>query len=160
MIRFLLDIETTDIIVITDNSIQRVDSYFIADFLEIKKNKDGEYDLSIKELFAELLHYWKALLSEDTSEVFLLYDLSDQFIAGFHLEDYDFKGRKYLRITKKSTPELTGWSLTKHTKLSELTSKTWNTDQVFSMQTNRKAILRGMDWSLENLRINTNPVNL
>ncbi|GAB3994725.1 hypothetical protein GCM10028807_32990 [Spirosoma daeguense] len=159
MIRFLLDFQTTNIVVITDSSIQTVDFYYIADFLEIEKNEEGDYELSIRDIFKDLLKYWKFILSENSNEVFLIYDLSDQYISSFYIEKYDVKGREYLQITKKSTQELAGWSVTKNTSLLELKSRKWEVDNDFSLQGNRKSILRGLDWSIENLRINTNPVN-
>ncbi|GAB4023456.1 hypothetical protein [Spirosoma koreense] len=160
MIRFLLDFQTTNIIVITDNSIQKVDFYYVADFLEIEKNEENDYEMSIRDIFNSLLNYWKLLLSENSNDIFLIYDLSDQYISSFHLEIFDVKGRSFLKITKKHTQELTSWSVTKNTSLAELKSKKWEIDNHFSMQGNRESILRGLDWSLENLRINTNPVNL
>ena len=160
MIRFLLDFQTTDIIIITDNSIEKADFYYVADFLEIEKNEKAEYKLSVKEIFRDLLNYWKSLVEEDSNELFLIYDLSDQYISAFHLEKFDFKGRQYLKITKEYTQGLSGWAVTKNTSLSELKSKKWEVDNDYSLQVNRNIILRGIDWSLENLRINTNPVNL
>ena len=160
MIRFLLDFQTTDIIIITDKSIQKVDFYYVADFLEIKKNENADYKLSIRDIFKDLLTYWKVLVEEGSSELFLIYDLSDQYISAFHLKMYDFKGRDYLKITKEFTQDLSGWAVTKSTSLSDLKSKKWEIDIDFSIQANRSIILRGLDWSLENLRINTNPVNL
>ena len=160
MIRFLLDIQTSDIIIIADNSIQKVDLYYVADFLEIEKNENAEYELSVKDIFRDLLYYWKSLLKVDSSELFLVYDLSDQYIEAFHLKNFDFKGRQYLKVTKEYTQDLSGWTVTKSTSLSELKSKKWEVDKDFSTQVNRETILRGIDWSLENLRINTNLVNL
>lgn len=160
MIRFLLDISASDIIIITDNSIQKVDFYYVADFLEIEKNEKAEYELSTKDIFRDLLYYWKSLLSVHSTELFLIYDLSDQYIEAFHLEKFDFKGRLYLKVTKECTQDLSGWAVTKNTSLSELKSKKWEVDKDFSIQINRETILRGIDWSLENLRINTNQVNL
>jgi hypothetical protein len=160
MIRFLFDFQTTDIIVLTDSSIQKVDFCCVADFLEIEKSEHGDYKLSIRDIFNDLLNYWKLLLSEDSNEVFLIYDLSDQYISAFHIEKFDFKGRAYLKITKEYTQELSGWSVTKSTSLAELKSKKWEIDGSFSMHDDRNRILRGIDWSLENLRINTNPVEL
>lgn len=159
MIRFLLDIQTTDIIIVTDNSIQKADFYYVADFLEIKKKENAEFELSVKDIFRDLLNHWKSLVEEDLSEPFLIYDLSDQYISAFHLEMFDFKGREYLKITKEYTQDLSGWTATKNTSLSELKSKKWEIDNDFSMQANREIILRGIRWSLENLRINTNLVN-
>lgn len=160
MIRFLLDFQTTDIIIITDNSIQKSDFYYVADFLGIRKKVSAEYELSVKEIFRDLLNYWKSLVEEDSSELFLIYDLSDQYISAFHLEKFDFKGRHYLNITKEYTQELSGWTVTKNTSISELKSKRWEVDNNFSLRINREIILRGINWSLENLRINTNLVNL
>ncbi|RZK74496.1 MAG: hypothetical protein EOO85_15200 [Pedobacter sp.] len=160
MIRFLLDIPTSDIIIITNNSIQKVDFYYVADFLEIEKNQNAEYELPIKDIFRDLLNYWKSLLEQDLSELFLLFDLSDQYISGFHLKNTDFKGRQCLKVTKEYTQDLSGWTVTKNTSLSELKSKKWEVDKDFSTQVNRETILRGIDWSLENLRINTNLINL
>jgi hypothetical protein len=160
MIRFLLDFQTTDIIIITDNSIQKSDFYYVADFLEIKKNENAEYELSVKNVFRDLLNYWKSLVEEDSSELYLIYDLSDQYISAFHLEKFDFKGLHYLEVTKEYTQDLSGWAVTKNTSISELKSKRWEVDNNFSMQINREIILRGINWSLENLRINTNYVNL
>ncbi|MCX6216916.1 hypothetical protein [Spirosoma sp.] len=160
MIRFLLDFQTTDIIIITDNSIQKADFSYVANFLEIKKNENTGYELSVKAIFRDLLNYWKALVEEDSSELFLIYDLSDQYISAFHLEKFKFKGRQYLKITKEYTQDLSGWTVTKNTSLSDLKSKNWEVDNDFSMQVNREIILRGIRWSLENLRINTNLVNL
>jgi len=160
MIRFLLDISTSDIIIITDNSIQKVDFYYVADFLEIEKNENAEYELSTKDIFRDLLYYWKSLLSVDSTELFLIYDLSDQYIEAFHLEKFDFKGRLYSKITKEYTQDLSGWAVTKNTSLAELKSKKWEVDKGFSTQVYRETIVRGIDWSLENLRINTNLVNL
>lgn len=158
--RFLLDLQTSDIIIITDNSIQKVDFHYVADFLEIEKNENAEYKLSVKNIFIDLLYYWKSHLNADSSELFLLYDLSDQCISAFHLEKVDFKGRQYLKNTKSYTQDLYGWEVTKGTSLVELKSKKWEVDNDFSMQVNRKTILLGIDWSLEKLRINTNPNNL
>lgn len=160
MIRFLLDCQTTDIIIITTNSIQKTDFYYIADFLETKKNEHHEYELSVKDLFRDLLNYWQSLVEEDSDEFYLIYDLSDQYISAFHLEKRDFKGRPYLTITKEYTQDLAGWAVTKTTSLSELKSKTWEVDSGFSMQVDRDVILQGIRWSLENLRINTNLVDL
>ncbi|GAB3792605.1 hypothetical protein GCM10028819_03100 [Spirosoma humi] len=160
MIRFLLDLPTADIIIIAGNSIQKVEIYFVADFLEIEKNENAEFKPSIKDIFEDLLNYWKSLVNEDPEEVFLIYDLSDQYISAFHLKKFDFKGRQYVRLTKEYTEDLSGWSVDKSTSLSELKSKRWEVDNDFAMQANQNTILRGIDWSLENLRINTNPINL
>lgn len=160
MIRFLFDFQTTDIVIITDNSIQKAGFYYVADFLEIEKNEKANYNLSTRDIFNNLLNYWKLLVSENSNELFLIYDLSDQYISSFHLEEFDFKGRIYIKITRRYTQELTGWTVTKSTSLSELRSKKWEIDNDFSMQVDRKTILRGIDWSLENLRINTNSVNM
>ncbi|GAB2538946.1 hypothetical protein [Spirosoma aerophilum] len=160
MIRFLFDFQTTDIIIITDNSIQKSDFYYVADFLEIKNNENGEYELSVKDIFRDLLNYWKSLVEEDTSELFLIYDLSDQYISAFHLESFEFKGRQYMKITKAHTQDLSGWTVTKNTSLSELKSKKWEVAYNFSKPISREIILRGINWSLENLRINTNLINL
>lgn len=160
MIRFLLDFQTTDIIIITDNLIEKADFYYVADFLEIEKNEKAEYELSVKDIFRDLLSYWKSLVEDDSSELFLIYDLSDQYISAFHLEKFDFKGRHYLKITKEYTQDLSGWAVTKNTSFSELKSKRWEVDNIFSMQISREIVLRGINWSLENLRINTNLINL
>lgn len=160
MIRFLLDCQTTDIIIITTNSIQKTDFYHIADFLEIKKKEQPEYEPSVKDLFRDLLNYWQSLVEEDPDEFYLIYDLSDEYISAFHFEKHDLKGRQYLTITRQYTQDLSGWAVTKDTSLSELKSKKWEVDSDFSMQVNREVILRGIRWSLENLRINTNLVKL
>lgn len=160
MIRFLLDFQTTDIIVITNDSIQKVNFYYVADFLEIEKNENGEYKLSIREIFGALLNHWKLLLSQDSNEVFLVYDLSDEYISAFHLENVDFQGREYVKITRRYTQELSGWSVSKSLSLPELKDKKWEIDNDFSVQGSRNTLLRSINWSLENLRINTNSVNL
>lgn len=160
MIRFLLDLQTTDIIILTDNSIHKSDFYYVADFLETKKNENAEYELSVKDIFKDLLAYYKSLVEEDSSELFLIYDLSDQYISAFHFQKLDFKGWHYLKITKEYTQDLSGWAVTKNTSLLELKSKKWEVDSNFSMRTKREVILRGINWSLENLRINTNLVHL
>ncbi|MDB5239495.1 MAG: hypothetical protein JWP57_120 [Spirosoma sp.] len=160
MIRFLFDIQTVDIIVIAGNLLEKVDFYNVADFLEIERNENAEYKKTTRDIFIDLLNYWNLLLRQNSNEVFLIYDLSDQYISAFHLESFSFKGREFLKITKESTQDLPGSSVSKSISLLELKSKKWEIDNDFSMQATRNTILRGIDWSLENLRINTNPINL
>ena len=160
MIRFILDLQTADIIILADNLIRRVDFYYVTDFLIIEKNEVDEYILPAKDIFRDLLTYWRSLLLQDSSELYLIYDLSDQYIAAFHLQPFNFKGWPYLKITSEYTQDLSGWSVTRNITLLELKSKKWEVDNDFSMQVSRDIILRGIDWSLENLRINSNSINL
>lgn len=160
MIRFLLDFQTTDIIVLAENTIEKVDFYHVADFLGIGRNDEGHYQASVRDIFKELLIYWRNLVAPEPDDEFLIYDLSDQYIGAFHVEKYDFKGRKYVRISKKWTQELQGAGVSESVSLSELKNIAWEKDDNFFMQGNYKTILRGIDWSLENLRINTNPVSI
>jgi hypothetical protein len=85
MIRFLLDIQTYDIIVLTEKSVKKVDFYYVADFLKIEKDNNA-YNLSIREIFEKLLKYWKGILEENYDEIFLIYELSDEYISAFCIE--------------------------------------------------------------------------
>lgn len=159
MIRFILDFHSSDILVLGERLTERVDFYYLADFLQITL-VDDEYVLSMPEIFGELLAYYKTLIEQADDDVFLIYDLSDQYIAAIHLEKFKFKGRPYWRITQKSTTDLSGFSVTKTVSIAELKSKNWRTDPHFSQYSNPDLLMKGILWSLENLRINSNPIDL
>jgi hypothetical protein len=161
MLRFILDFHATNIIVIFDSSppsVDYVDFYYVADFLKIKKNEEDSFP-SIETIFNELLLYWKSLFTNNFDEVYLIYDLSDQYISAFHFEKYNFKGKMYFKVSKKYTQEISGYSINKDTTLQELKSKTWSIDEHFSHFFNLEFAVKGIDWSIENLKINTNPIN-
>jgi hypothetical protein len=159
MIRFLLDIQTYDIIVLTEKSVKTVGFYYVADFLKIEKDNNA-YNLSIREIFEKLLKYWKGILEEDYDEIFLIYELSDEYVSAFCIEKFNFKGRMYKRVTKKYTLQLSGWVVTIDTTNEELRQVKWEQRESFQLQCSAKTIMKGMDWSIENLRLNTNPINM
>lgn len=160
MIRFLLDIQTTDILVITEKSVDRVDFYYIADFLKIERNNENQYVLSVKEIFHELLKHWKDVLMSDSPEIFIVYDLSDQYISAFCIEKFNFKGRMYSKITKKYTQQICGHSITLDMTNEDLQKLEWEREENFTLQYDIKNIIKGIDWSIENLKINTNPIDI
>jgi hypothetical protein len=160
MLRFILDLHTGNIIVIFDSSppkINYVDFYYVADFLNIDKDENGSYP-SVKDVFYELLHYWKSLFTEIQGESYLIYDLSDEYIAAFHFEQYNFKRKKFLKVTRKHTRDFSGYSIHKEITLEELKCKKWVNDEHFSHYLSLEFAIKGMDWSIENLKINTNPI--
>ena len=160
MIRFLLDFQTTDIIVLTEKSVDRVDFYYIADFLKIEQNDENHYVLSVKEIFHELLKHWKSVVMSDSSEIFIVYDLSDQYISAFCIEKFNFKGRFYTKITKKYTQQINGCSITTDITNEDLQKLEWEKEENFLIQCDKKAIIRGINWSIENLKINANPIEI
>lgn len=159
MIRFILDLPSTDVLVLGEKLTERVDFYAIADFLQIAL-VDDEYVLSIREIFGELLAYYKTLIEQVDDDVFLIYDLSDQYIGALHLEKFQFKGRPYWRLTQKSTTDINGFGVSKTVSIAELKSKNWRTDPHFFQYSNPDLLMKGILWSQENLRINSNPVDV
>ncbi|RFS16257.1 hypothetical protein [Emticicia sp. C21] len=160
MIRFLLDFQTTDILVITEKSVEKVDFYYIADFLKIERNSENNYRLSVKEIFHELLKHWKSVVMSDSSEIFIVYDLSDQYISAFCIEKFNFKGRMYTKITKTHTQQICGCNITTDMTNEDLQKIEWEKDENFLLQYDIKNIIKGIDWSIENLKINTNPIDI
>ncbi len=138
---------------------ERVDFYAIADFLQIAF-VDDEYVLSMQEIFGELLAYYKTLIEQADDDVFLIYDLSDQHIGALHLEKFRFKGRPYWQLTKKFTADIYNFSVNKTVSTAELKSRDWRTDPHFFQYSNPDLLMKGILWSQENLRINSNPVDI
>lgn len=162
MLRFILDFHTTNIIVIVDSSPPRIsyeDFYYVASFLNIDKDENGSYP-SVKDIFCELLHYWKSLFTKNQDEIYLIYDLSDQYIAAYHFEQYNFKRNKFLKVSRKHTQDFSGYSVNREVTLEELKCKKWVNDEHFSHYLSLEFAIKGMDWSIENLKINTNPINI
>jgi hypothetical protein len=108
-----------------------------------------------------LLLHWKTLIEHAIDDAFLIYDSSDQYIGAFHLEKFNFNGRPYWQTTHKSTTDLTGVNgVGKDISLAKLKSKNWRIDADFLIQGNREILLKGIDWSMENLRLNTHTVEV
>jgi hypothetical protein len=162
MLRFILDFHTGNIIVIFDSSpssINYVDFYYVADFLNIGKDENDSYP-SVKDVFYELLHYWKSLFTDIQEEIYLIYDLSDQYIAAYHFEQYQINRKKFLRVSRKHTQDFSGCSVNKEITLEELKRKNWVKDEHFSHYLSLEFAMKGMDWSIENLKINTNLIEI
>jgi hypothetical protein len=164
MIHVLFDQKSgtyADMIVRVDGGILTGDSYALIDFLGVVPDDDDGYYPAFKDLHEMLLRYWVDLFTNDAKEIFMIYDLSDQYIAALYFEAFSFKGRGgYYYVSQKSTRDFTAWSITRDVSHAELLAANWETDETYftSRMITRKNILYGLRWSLKNLQINSNEV--
>ena len=90
----------------------------------------------------------------------MIYDLSDEYIAAYHFEQYQINRKKFLRVSRKHTRDFSGYSVHKEITLEELKRKKWVKDEHFSHYLSLEFAIKGMDWSIENLIINTNAIDI
>ncbi|QKZ14988.1 hypothetical protein [Spirosoma sp. KUDC1026] len=150
-----------DTIVRVDGGILTGDSYALVDYLGVVPDDDDGYYPAFKDLREMLLQHWIGLFTDDAKEIFMIYDLSDQYIATLYFEAFTFKGRGgYYYVSKKWTKDFTAWSITRDVSHAELSAANWETDDPYYQprMITRKNILYGLRWSLKNLQINSNEV--
>ena len=139
-----------------NNYVKIADSYFLFDFLEISSNdfidtanNDGEH---LRFGAERLIEYWKdRILKIDKGEkVFIPFDFSDQYIGGLQLEKVKlgFKTR-FVYSDKIVGPETVKSNL--DTLINDREIKFKNTDSN-EWLISEEGILKGLDWSLNELR--------
>lgn len=87
--------------------LQVADSYYLADFLEVKSGEE----LTVPYLAAELLRCWEQLIAEagTTEPVFLPFDLCDEYVGGFLLK----VAKRSFNIQRVSGTQLHGYEITR-----------------------------------------------
>jgi hypothetical protein len=63
-------------------------------------------------------------------------------------------------MSSKYMPQLSGWAVTIDTTNEELRQVKWEQREGFQLQCSAKTLMKGIDWSIENLRLNVNPINM
>lgn len=146
----------TDIFIKIEGLVDRLeiaDSYFLADFLELKEVdfKKVDQDKLINLKVSELLKLWKSKVEQiERNEIeFLLFDLSDQGISGLLME-----GKKHgINLKVVYSTELQGYNINK----SLLNDKVKNNTVIFKDKDDnqwiksKESILKGIEWSLNEL---------
>ncbi|MES2765518.1 MAG: hypothetical protein V4642_06615 [Bacteroidota bacterium] len=156
MIRFIFDKlgkGHSDLFIKIDNFPQKLfiaDSYYLYDFLQVDF-KNLKEESQPQETVIEFINFWieRVQNTENGQQIFLPFDLSDQYIGGLVLE----KTKKAFKIKKVFTEEIHGYQVSK-SNLDQLiidrkvNFKTEESDWLID----ELQISAGLNWSINELK--------